>query len=267
MTLVIANPNESNFFIYADTRLTTVKRKGLEREDNEFNSIPGILKLFIIDADFCLCYAGVYTNALKTLREINTSNTKSKANYCKIIEKNHKQSYAQTMNEGTDFMLCSRVDSSCTIWRNGSVGLVTSDNCYIGDGDAYNAIDVDSMNRRSIHDLVANEDFPSVGGTILSAYNDGSKFRYCSMIRVYFQNQLDADSSRNFQLTTVPSAHSEPRLGIFIADQQFGYLYDPIEVDMPMKIEACTLSEFQEQVNLKNGGGITISEIDPKAQT
>ena len=252
MTLVIANPEDAKFNIYGDTKLTEVKRKGLEREFNEQNSIPGILKMFIINRDFCLCSAGVYSFALKTLREITNSSNKSKEELCSIIYRNHIESYEFSTSEGTDFILCSRIEKHCTLWRNGSSGFETSNTCYIGSVDAYNSIDSESSNRRSIFDLVANEDFPSIGGIVLSVYNNGTSFAYGSMLSVYFQNKTDAHPSRNFQLTTVPPTLPESRVGIFLPDKNYGYLYDPIEEDRPIKIAASDAREFQYRANLRS---------------
>jgi len=257
MTLAIVDHTGKATSISADTLLTTTNRKGIERDGNTNAIVPGALKLFILSADLCLCFAGANLVAIKLLREIFQEGIQNDLEPLKrAISKTHNSSI-KNKHKATDFLLCLRKQKLSPIWRNGGY-LETHDNCHIGNSHAYNSIDADSADRRSIQDLTDHSDFPTVGGLVLSVSDNGKYFHYSYSVNFSAQNTEEADASFGFQWVTIAANVPFPRLGIYFIGGEFGCLYDPLNHYETIVIEAQSIEIFKEVAALHNACHIDI---------
>lgn len=258
MTLVTVEFTEKDISISADTLLTTPKRLGLERDGMEKSKIPGGLKLFILNDNCCLCFAGAYTVGLTLLRKVFSECIQNDLELLKdTIRREHHTSLANE-HTATDFLLCLRKERKCLIWRQGGY-LETTNNCFIGNSDAYRSIDKHSNDRRHLSDLVSHPGFPTIGGLVLSVSDNNRFFYYSYTVSFYAQKAEIADESFGYQWVTIAVNYPTPRLGVYFFGGNFGCLYDPLILDDALTIEAESIELFKEKAKLVNACHVNIN--------
>lgn len=278
MTIVVAKKFENRICVMSDTMITD---KGSARN----NIIPGRLKSIVINSWLTISYAGLSTQAIDAIRNINKGkniSTKSSIDYLKQVSLDH---FGEL-----DFIICSHEsDPKIIKIYNGQV-FQGANTYWIGTFNAareFSKIEIPIAESMSLPDSISLEEMKfknsffqfmrehncdGIGGAIIDClcspyghcYNTHAEAFSWDTICIGNDNPIEREEKNKTGMyhyeyhVYSTSKRGQPIVGFYLNQAKVGFIYDPIHYDEAMKIERLSHSEF---ASLIEDAGKSLSKI------
>lgn len=275
MTLVLAKRITNGIRIFSDTKKTDLADvlKGTSRN---------VLKSIILNKELCICFAGLIGHAYSAIQELGRTHQQDIDNVKNALLKANQES-----NDGVDFIVASLAKEPSLIKISDGKLEEVNDQCWIGNGDAFNdyqkifhttpAIDREDISEeeasicntifrmnRAFKRLVESRIHEDVGEFMIVTasspegfYHEptslsfpGSKSIQPNISAASVEEYFASIGSFGYSILT-PESPGIGVIGIHFYPGNSGALFSPLKKDQPIIYSSVSESEFIDKVHLE----------------